>query len=136
MNYTNEALFLLLAGFAKESYKQIEEFNNDSKLQQIIKVVNKHFKKNKKKYNPTQSKIIMDLIENKAQKIIDELSPISMEIMLVLALDHLLNEARHIEARIYFQHLDLKTISDSLETGKYRNEIFKHRRCLIKLSEI
>ena len=122
-----EAIFMLLSGFAKSCYNTMT--TETGELVSMIKSVNKYFNKlnvHKRYKTEKRLKIIGSYIANIIDPKLEALQQqhdgkTSPQILLVLALDYLVNEVKHETCLVHFAHYNYSNLIDRI----YSNEKFK-----------
>ena len=142
-NVQRESLFISLSGYAKSCVDLTDD--KTLPISRMADEVNKYFIKQNKKYslnkvysfNERQSigKYTMSVIDNGLQKL-QSLNDgkTSPQILLILAIDRLINHYNHFETKLKFCHFDIsKMIDDIYSIDRYKPFIKSHSDFIINL---
>lgn len=125
----NETIFMMLSGFAG-AIVESDDKSLDGVPYKISKSIVKYFNKPKQRYSKD---LVFKIVDN-LKKFDSELENKSTApvILLIGAMDYLLNEIEHIETRVAFGHFksDIKKLFDSVERSEYRKVFYDHLRLL------
>lgn len=119
----------MLSGFAG-AIVESDDKSLDGVPYKISKSIVKYFNKPKQRYSKD---LVFKIVDN-LKKFDSELENKSTApvILLIGAMDYLLNEIEHIETRVAFGHFkgDIKKLFDSVERSEYRKVFYDHLRLL------
>ena len=130
MNIKAESLFILTSGFAKSCVQVTED--KTLPISVMANNIHRYFEKRKFHYNKKDSKTIgkyiTEIIEPKLKQLEDlHEGKTSPQILLVLAVDQLVNEYKHITSRVNFSHFDIsKMIDEIYSVDRYKEYIKSH----------
>lgn len=120
MNYLQEALFMTLAGYAKEC----QDFE-DTFATKLYFSIKRHFSKQKNRYSKAQAEEIVYKLKEFDDRLIQPHSP---SMLLVLSMEYLL-DVKHKETRLYFGHYssELRKLIIRIRVSKYKEHFLKHK---------
>jgi len=124
-------LFLLLSGFAKTCIETAERRDN-REINTLAKNIDKMFEKRLSDIPQSDYDSSVIYIKNTVEPLMLELSNLhngktSPQILLVLAVDKLLNEYRHTLSRVKFGHIDTSRLIDYIYSkDKFKPYIKSH----------
>lgn len=131
----DECIFVSLASYAHDIIKQndINAFNGEAMA--IACCIDKHFKKDIKRYTKSKTDKIMNYLKN----VIGPAFPdkINASIIMVATLNYLLKEKKHKESKLVFSHLIFKiqNIIDTLEKSEHADELKKAYKTIIDMKD-
>lgn len=124
-NIKIEALYILLSGFSKSCLELTED--KELPINKLAYAVHKHFVKSKMHYTTLQKKNIADYMNKTIEPKLEALGKSSPQILLILAIDLLVNEYKHLTTRLRFGHFDIDKMIDNVYSfDKYKKYIKSH----------
>ena len=132
----DDLLFVALSGFAKSCLET--DPNADLLIGKVAKAINKYFNKNMP-FSKTRKLEILNSIKKVLDPKMEELQNInngktSPQILMILTLDYLVKEKRHLLSRLKFGHFKLdKLIDDIYSLDRYKQYIKSHSDFIINL---